>query len=161
MGNEPLDGTKLPETSPASDPCPRCGAETKGRDACARCGLHREHRERFAADTALPPGLAEKWDAVLAAWDDAAAHAIFLESCVQAEALDLAAARYRALRADPARAERCGRSLDRIVALAEAGLKKTSSGAEKVVRNRRIIFAVAVLVMLAFLSLVAWAVLSR
>ncbi|MBI5500873.1 MAG: hypothetical protein HY907_11575 [Deltaproteobacteria bacterium] len=161
MGNEPLEGGKTPASASPRDPCPRCGTENDGQQACARCGLAREHREKFATDTALPAGLAEHWDAVLAAWDDPAPHAIFIESCAQAQALDLAAARYRALRADPARAERCARSLDRIVALAEAGLAKTSSGAEKVVRNRRIIFALALVVMLAFLSFVAWAVLSR
>jgi hypothetical protein len=143
------------------DPCPRCGAETTGKDACALCGLRREHRERFAADTALPPGLAEKWDDVLAAWDDPAPHAIFLESCAQAESLDLAAARYRPLSADPQKAERARASLDRIVALAEAALKRNAGSGERIVRNRRAIFVVAVIVMLTFLGFVAWAVATR
>jgi hypothetical protein len=119
------------------------------------------HRARFATETALPPDLAVKWDAALAAWDDAAVHAIFIEACAQAGSLELAAARYRTLRADPERAERCARSLDRIVALAEAGMQKTSTGAGRIARNRRIIFAVGMIVMLAFLALVAWAVLNR
>ena len=144
-----------------SDPCPRCGAETAGNDACARCGLRREHRERFAADTALPPGLAEKWDAVLAAWDDPAPHAIFIETCAQAESLDLAAARYRPLSADPQRTERARAALDRIVALAEEALRRNAASGERIVRNRRLLFVIAVIVMLAFLGFVAWAVATR
>jgi hypothetical protein len=144
-----------------NDPCPRCGAETAGREGCARCGLRREHRERFAADTALPPGLAEKWDAVLAAWDDPAPHAVFLETCAQAESLDLAAAHYRALSAEPQKAERVRTSLDRIVALAEAALKRNAGSPERVAHNRRVFFVVAVVVMLSFLGFVAWAVVTR
>ena len=161
MGNRPVDGPRPAEAGRPVDPCPRCGAETEGRDACVRCGLGRQHRERFATETALPPGLSKRWDAVLGAWDDAGVHAVFIETCAQAEALDLAAARYRALRSEPERAERCAKALDRIVALAESRLQKTSAGAERVVRNRRIIFAVGLVVMLVFLAVVAWAVLNR
>jgi hypothetical protein len=159
--NQPLAADPKPGSAPPADPCPRCGAETAERDACARCGLRREHRERFAADTTLPPGLAEKWADVLARWDEPAVHAIFLEECAQAEALDLAAARYRTQAGDPAHADRCRSSLDRIVALAEAALKRSTGGAERLVRNRRIIFALALVVMLAFLGLVVWAVLTH
>lgn len=143
------------------DACPRCGAETAGKDACGRCGLRREHRERFAADTALPPGLAEKWDAVLAAWDDPAPHAVFLETCAQAESLDLAAARYRPLSADPQQAERARAALDRIVALAEQALQRDAGSGERIVRNRRFLFVIAAIVMLAFLGFVAWAVATK
>ena len=161
MGKEPLDGTSEAISSPPTDPCPRCGAETAGREACTRCGLSRAHRERFATDTALPPGLAGQWAGVLERWNDAGVHALFLESCAQAEALDLAAARYRPLSADPARAERARASLDRIVALAEAALRKQATPPDRVARTRRALVLVAALITLGFLALVTWMMLTR
>ncbi len=126
-----------------------------------RCGLARRFHERFVESTALSGELAAAWDHVLAGWDEAARHALFLERCAQAGALDLAAARYRPLADDPRRGERARASLDRIVALAEEALQRGALPRDTVQRNKRILFAVALAITLGFLGFVAWAVLAR
>ena len=140
--------------------CPRCGAAAAA-EACPRCGLARAHRERFAAETALPEGLALDWEKVLASWTDASVHAVFIQRCALAQSLDLAAARYRPFLSDAARSERARASLDRIVALAEQSLRRSATSKDRVARTRRVILAVAVVIMFAFLAVVAYAVLTR
>ncbi|MBN1774153.1 MAG: hypothetical protein JXB32_23035 [Deltaproteobacteria bacterium] len=160
MDNDPGTDDQVADSVPA-DRCPRCGADLAAAEACARCGLAREFHARFAESTALPPELAREWDHVLAGWDEAARHAVFLERCAQAEALDLAAARYRPLAADPQRGERARAALDRIVALAERELQRCAMPRDTVQRNKRIMFVVALAITIGFLALVAWAVLVR
>lgn len=126
-----------------------------------RCGLARRFHDRFAEATALPEGLAAEWDRVLGAWADPARHAVFLERCAQAQALDLAAARYRPLSDDPVRGERARAALERIVALAERELRRGAAPRDTVRRNQRILFAVALAITNAFLAAIAWAVLAR
>jgi hypothetical protein len=112
-------------------------------------------------ESELPAGLREEWDRVLAGWDDAGAHAVFVERCAQADSLDLAAGCYRPLLADPAKAERARVSLDRIVALAEQALQRTATPPSTAARNRAILTVLAALLTLGFLVAVAVAVLSR
>jgi hypothetical protein len=128
---------------------------------CARCGLAREFHARFVESTALSGELAEAWERVLAAWDEPAGHALFLERCAQAESLDLAAARYRPLAEDPQRGERARAALDRIVVLAEQALQRGATPRDNVQRNKRILFGAALVITLGFLGFVAWAVLAR
>jgi hypothetical protein len=143
------------------DACPRCGVENAGLEACPRCGLKREFRAKFAEGAALPEGLVAAWETVVSRWDDAAAHAVFLETCAQAEALDLAAGRYRAWLEDPARAERCRAALDRIVALAEERLRRTAASRDTPARNKKLVAVLAFLIMAGFLALIGYELLMR
>lgn len=167
MGNggksvEDNPGTDAQVVAPAStDRCPRCGAELAGAEACGRCGLARRFHDRFAQATVLPAELAAEWEAVLAAWEDAGRHAVFLERCAQAGALDLAAARYRPLAEDAVRGERARAALDRIVALAERELRRGATPRDTLRRNRRIVLAVALALALAFLIVIVRAFLAH
>ena len=161
MDKDPGTDAQDAGSVPPADRCPRCGAELAGAEACVRCGLARRFHERFAESTALSGDLATAWDHVLAGWDEAARHALFLERCAQAGALDLAAARYRPLAEDPQRGERARASLERIVVLAEEALQRGATSRDNVQRNKRILFAVALAITLGFLAVIAWAVLAR
>jgi hypothetical protein len=160
VGNDSSRGSSEASAPHEADVCPRCGAAAAA-EACPRCGLRRAHRERFAAETALPEGLAQDWENVLASWSETSAHAVFIQRCALAQALDLAAARYRPLLNDAARSERARASLDRIVALAEESLQRSAVSKDRVERTRRVILGVAVFIMFAFLAVVAYAVLTR
>jgi len=105
VGNDLGKGPSGASAPHEADVCPRCGA-VAAAEACPRCGLARAHRERFAAETALPEGLAQDWEKVLASWTDASAHAVFIQRCALAQSLDLAAARYRPFLIDAGRSER-------------------------------------------------------
>lgn len=100
--------------------CPKCQKERlPGEDACARCGLLVARWEGYAVEAPTHPALDEPWRALEAAWGDDAAHARFLETAAAVDALDVAAARYRARRlADPSDA-RAERGLSRAVAMAQ------------------------------------------
>jgi hypothetical protein len=160
VDNDPGTDAQEAESVPA-DRCPRCGVELAAAAACTRCGLAREFFGRFVESTALSGELKTAWDHVLAGWDEPSRHALFLEQCAQAEALDLAAARYRPLAEDPARGERARAALERIVALAERELQRTAAPRDNLKRNKRILFAIGLLITLGFLGFVAWAVLAR
>lgn len=160
VGNDLGKGPSGASAPHEADVCPRCGAAAEA-EACPRCGLARAHRERFAAETALPEGLAQDWEKVLASWTDASAHAVFIQRCALAQSLDLAAARYRPFLIDAGRSERARASLDRIVALADESLQRSATSKDRVARTRRVILAVAVVIMFAFLAVVAYAVLTR
>ena len=160
-GPEATDGPARVVASGPTDRCPRCGADLGGAEACGRCGLARRHHGRFAEATALPAELAADWERVLASWDDAGRHAVFLERCAQAGMLDLAAARYRPLAEDAVRGPRARAALDRIVALAERELRREATSPDALRRNRRILFVVALAILIVFLVVIAQAVLSR
>src|SRR5579883_1192808 len=85
--------------------CPKCArVRQPGEDACARCGLLVTRWDGFVPDVSPHPLVDAAWEALLASWEDDGAHKRFLELSVSAGALDLAAARYRAVAVDPARA---------------------------------------------------------
>lgn len=142
------------------DPCPRCGTENEGLDACPRCGLGRAHRGAVTPPD-LPEWLAAEWKTVVERWGDAAAHAIFIERCAAAEALDLAARRYRLMLADPARADRARASLDRIVVLAQAAMTRAATPRSRIARNKAIALVAGVVVALALLAMMVHALVSR
>lgn len=122
--------------------CPRCGSTMPGRPACPRCGLRVEFRERYAASLELPESLAPLWDAVAAKWETPGLHELFLQACHNEQKLDLAAARYRALREDPVRGAQAQAAIERIVALAETALAQSAFPRSRVTRNRRIALAI-------------------
>jgi hypothetical protein len=76
--------------------CPKCQLERRpGADGCARCGLLVTRWETFAAETPAHPVLDPLWSALVSRWNDDGAHQRFLDAAAIADALDLAAARYR------------------------------------------------------------------
>jgi hypothetical protein len=66
-----------------------------GEDSCARCGLLVTRWEGFAVEEPNHPALDEPWQTLQSEWNDDAAHARFLELASTADALDVAAAKYR------------------------------------------------------------------
>ncbi len=92
--------------------CPKCG-EPKTADSCPKCGLVFA-RYRPAAFEAVPPGLAELWDHVERHWDEAAAHAAFVERAFFLEQSGFAAHRYRTKGDDPTARAQTARIVSRM-----------------------------------------------
>jgi phage terminase large subunit-like protein len=65
-------------------------------------------------------GFEALWQRVLEDWDDDKPHAALIEFALRTEQLPEAASRYRALKNDPAKAERAQKRLDAIVVAATA-----------------------------------------
>jgi hypothetical protein len=73
----------------------------------------------YAVDVPTHPALDEPWAALLSRWNDDAAHARFLELAATADALDVAAARYRQRRQVDRDDARAHKGLERAVLLAQ------------------------------------------
>lgn len=100
--------------------CPKCERERRPEEAaCARCGLLVARWPRFQ-----PPPIAHElvdasWAALEALWEDDSAHARFLDEASRAEALDVAATRYRERARKQPGDERARAGLTRAALLAE------------------------------------------
>jgi hypothetical protein len=70
------------------------------------------------------------WERVLIAWDDDKTHSAALEYALRTEQLPVIAARYRALKDDPAKAERAQKGLDAVVLAATALMMSMKSPRE-------------------------------
>jgi hypothetical protein len=99
--------------------CPKCQRERRpDEQACARCGLLVSRWESFVTEPLEHPAVDAAWATLREHWEDSAAHRAFLEAASVADALDVAAARYRdELRAHPS-SSRAQRGLKRAEALA-------------------------------------------
>jgi hypothetical protein len=75
--------------------------------------------EGFALDVPTHPALDQPWAELVAAWDDDSAHARFLEAAATADALDVAAARYRQRRQADGEEPRAQKGLERAANLAQ------------------------------------------
>jgi hypothetical protein len=75
--------------------------------------------EGFAADVPTHPALDRPWAEVEAAWEDDTAHARFLEAAASADALDIAAARYRQRRMANPEDGRAQKNLEKAAVLAQ------------------------------------------
>jgi hypothetical protein len=75
--------------------------------------------EGFAVVTPTHPALDGPWAEVEAAWTDDSAHARFLEAAAAADALDLAAARYRQRRMGNPEDARAQKGLEKAALLAQ------------------------------------------
>jgi hypothetical protein len=99
------------------------------------------------------------WKRVLEAWDDDKPHQALLEYALGAERLPDAAGRYRALKDDPAKAERAQKKLDGIVAAATQMLFALKAPEPKNVKWP--ITLIAALVAGGLLAYLVYAVLAR
>jgi len=79
----------------------------------------------FALDIPTHPALDQPWAELMAAWDDDTAHARFLEAAATADALDVAAARYRQRR-----------QADRDDLKAQKGLERAATLAQRLYQMR-------------------------
>jgi hypothetical protein len=75
--------------------------------------------DSFAADVPTHPALDQPWAELQAAWEDDTAHARFLEAAASADALDVAAARYRQRRQADRADGRAQKGLERAATLAQ------------------------------------------
>jgi hypothetical protein len=140
--------------------CPKCQTERRpGQDACATCGLLVARWPGFTLCLPDEPLLDERWRALERSWQDPALHAQFLDEAARLDALDLAAARYRArLRARPGD-EQAEAGLERAARLVERLQAARLVPAEPVPRWLRLAaVAAAALVLLAALWLLAVAI---
>jgi hypothetical protein len=87
--------------------------------SCPRCGLLVTRWGGFALDVPTHPALDQPWEELLGAWDDDTAHARFLEAAATADALDVAAARYRQRRLVTPDDGRAQRGLEKAATLAQ------------------------------------------
>jgi len=100
--------------------CPKCQRERiPGEDSCARCGLLVARWEGFAVEDPSHPMLEEPWQKLEASWNDDAAHSAFLELASTADALDVAAAKYRRRKQASPGDARAERGLQRAVSMAQ------------------------------------------
>jgi hypothetical protein len=87
--------------------------------SCPRCGLLVARWQGFALDVPTHPALDQPWEELLRAWDDDTAHARFLEAAASADALDVAAARYRLRRVATPADGRAQKGLEKAANLAQ------------------------------------------
>lgn len=90
-----------------------------GEDACARCGLLVARWDGFAVEDPSHPALEEPWRALEASWTEDKAHSAFLELAATADALDVAAAKYRRRKQAGPDDEKAERGLQRAVTMAQ------------------------------------------
>jgi len=110
-----------------------------------------------AGEAGQDPVLDALWERVTEAWGDEQAHAALIEHATRTGALHLAAARYRALTADPDRAELARKKLDVIVLAATHVLLSTKTPAHGKVPLAITLSAFAVsAILLGWLALAVW-----
>jgi hypothetical protein len=110
-------------------------------------------REESSGD----PAFEALWGRILEAWDDDKTHSAALEYALRTEKLPIIAARYRALKEDPAKAERAQQGLDAIVLAATALMMSMKSPRETKVPLPITLSAVGIfLVAFVFLLYAMW-----
>lgn len=108
-------------------------------------------RSRAELDAALDAG----WSRVEAEWDDPRAHDKWIGLCAAMGRLELAGQRYRVVReADPERAERAQKSIDRVVVVAMQTLELAREPPPP--SPKRVLLPVALLMTLALVGTALW-----
>ncbi len=123
----PLPSITEGSESVGSEPvgsCPKCGQPVSdGVTHCPACGLDREKFVGFSlGDPQELSRLTDGWQVVESRWQDDSAHEEFAANVVVSGSYGLAARCYRQAAADPARAQRAEKMLERMRSMATAAL---------------------------------------
>lgn len=106
-------------------------------------------------DPDVDPVLETGWEKVEAEWEDPRAHDRWIALCAAMGRLELAGRRYRSVReADPERAERAQKSIDRVVVIAMQTLELSREPPPP--PPKRVLLPVALLIMLTLIGTAVW-----
>jgi hypothetical protein len=140
----------------SGNPCRPGNAATSGASGVRRCTRSAPAADRAAERDAtlgytplvtdLSDPLAQAWTSLIEHWDDDARHHGFIALAAQFDRLADAAALYRSVEADPARAEQAAEGKQRIVARAMAQLEALPRASmESAKRRGRVVLPVALM----------------
>ena len=108
--------------------CPKCGDAQPEAKACRTCGLLAERMSTYQPPaTEAPPALAEAWTALESRWEDADAHAAFLQQVTAADAYPWAAQRYRAAARERPDDKLAAEQLARIARMTEVSMRTAAT----------------------------------